>query len=232
MRLARGAHDRLLVDRLERAHVDEAHARGPAILEERRARARPRASSEAVGEEGDVASPSAEHLGASDLERRVLRRPRRPRVVADVAGARLASIAGSSCDELLARRPGRTPACRDAAHQRDVLDGLVRGAVAVGEEAGNAADELDRQAADADVGADELERAQGEERGERVTRSGCGPRRASPAAAPIIVCSAMPTSMKRGPSSAGRLRMAARFSAVMHDHAVVGRGDRSSASCP
>ncbi len=44
--------------------------------------------------------------------------------------------------------------------------------------------------------------------------TGIRPRNARPAAMPIIVCSQMPTSMKRSPSLSGRSRMAARFSAV------------------
>ena len=44
--------------------------------------------------------------------------------------------------------------------------------------------------------------------------TGTRPRSARPADMPIIVCSQMPTSMKRPPSFGGRLRIAARFSAV------------------
>ena len=90
----------------------------------------------------------------------------------------------------------------------------MRGPVAVREEPGHPADELDGEARDADVGANELERAHREERRERV-HTGVRPRSASPAAAPIIVCSQMPTSMKRAPSFGGMLRIAARFSAVI-----------------
>jgi len=45
--------------------------------------------------------------------------------------------------------------------------------------------------------------------------TGLRPRRASPAAAPISVCSQIPTSTKRGPREAGRPRIGARFSAVI-----------------
>ena len=49
----------------------------------------------------------------------------------------------------------------------------------------------------------------------RACATGVRPRSARPAAAPIIVCSQMPTSMKRAPRTGGRLRIAARFSAVI-----------------
>jgi hypothetical protein len=49
----------------------------------------------------------------------------------------------------------------------------------------------------------------------RACTTGFRPLRASPAAAPTIVCSAMPTSMNLLPSTPGRFLIATRFSAVI-----------------
>src|SRR5262249_54077553 len=56
----------------------------------------------------------------------------------------------------------------DPAHQREILEGLMGRAVGFREEASQRTDQLDRKPRDADVGANELERAHRQERGQRV----------------------------------------------------------------
>src|SRR5205807_3862524 len=56
----------------------------------------------------------------------------------------------------------------DASQNGDVFDRLVRRTVSVGKKPGNGANKFDRQVADPQIGADELERSHGEKRCERV----------------------------------------------------------------
>jgi hypothetical protein len=156
---------RALVHRRKRSHVDDAR-RNPLLFEEG-ARGPHLAQHDAVGEQRHVLS-RREDLGAAHRERLVVRHHGGQRVVAHVHGGSIRDHVRHHRQELHLVRGADHSHLRYSAENADVLDRLMGRAVRFGEDARHAADELHGQPGDADVGADELERAQHEEGRERV----------------------------------------------------------------
>ncbi len=170
-RLAGGAQHGVHVNRLGHAHIDQPH-RHALGLQPRLGLPR-LAQQEAVDENGHVlvrrTFRSASHLGFPNLKRLMLiPRHRLQRIMPDVGRIGAVDNLWQGQHQILLVGRAEDVEAGDAAHERHVLDSLVRRPVAVGQEAGHAADQLDRQAADTHVGAHELEGAQGQERGQGV----------------------------------------------------------------